>query len=60
MSAAIKQSIAGIMGSSKEPLDVDFCVQSKPLTQKEREAISANARKLTVWLPTEFLSIFHQ
>jgi hypothetical protein len=28
------------MGLIKEPLDVDFYVQSKPLTQKEREAIS--------------------
>jgi len=28
------------MGLIKEPLEVDFTVQSKPLTQKERELIS--------------------
>jgi len=33
------------MGLIKEPLDVDFYVQSKPLTQKEREAISEHIRE---------------
>ena len=33
------------MGLIKEPLDVDFYVQSKPLTQKEREAISQHIRE---------------
>jgi hypothetical protein len=28
------------MGLIKEPLDVDFYVESRPLTKKEREAIS--------------------
>lgn len=33
------------MGLIKEPLNVDFYVQSKPLTQKEREAISEHIRE---------------
>ena len=33
------------MGLIKEPLDVDFYVQSKLLTQKEREAISEHIRE---------------
>ena len=33
------------MGLIKEPLDVDFYVQSKPLTQKERELISEHIRE---------------
>ena len=33
------------MGLIKEPLDVDFYVESKALTQKEREAISEHIRE---------------
>jgi hypothetical protein len=32
------------MGLIKEPLDVDFYVDPKPLTKKEREAISQHIR----------------
>ncbi len=33
------------MGLIKEPLDVDFYVDPRPLTKKEREAISQHIRK---------------
>lgn len=33
------------MGLIKEPLDVDFFVEPKSLTQKEREAISQHIRE---------------
>ena len=33
------------MGLIKEPLGVDFYVDSKPLTNKEREAISKHIRE---------------
>lgn len=33
------------MGLIKEPLNVDFYVESKPLTKKEREAISDHIRR---------------
>ncbi len=33
------------MGLIREPLDVDFYVQSKPLTKKEREAISQHIQE---------------
>ena len=33
------------MGLIKEPLDVDFYVDSRPLTKKEREAISKHIRE---------------
>jgi hypothetical protein len=33
------------MGLIKEPLDVDFYVDPKPLTKKEREAISQHIRE---------------
>jgi len=33
------------MGLIREPLDVDFYVESKPLTKKEREAISKHIRE---------------
>ena len=32
------------MGFIKEPLDVDFVVDSRPLTKKEKEAISKYIR----------------
>jgi hypothetical protein len=32
------------MGLVREPLDVDFVVDSKPLTQKEKEAVSQYIR----------------
>ena len=33
------------MGLIKEPLDVDFYVDPRPLTKKEREAISQHIRE---------------
>ncbi len=33
------------MGLIKEPLDVDFFVDPRPLTKKEREAISQHIRE---------------
>ena len=33
------------MGLIKEPLDVDFYVDPRPLTKKEREAISKHIRE---------------
>lgn len=33
------------MGLIREPLDVDFYVDPKPLTKKEREAISKHIRE---------------
>jgi len=33
------------MGFIKEPLDVDFYVDPRPLTKKEKEAISLHIRK---------------
>ena len=33
------------MGLIKEPLDVDFYVDSRPLTKKEKEAISNHIRE---------------
>ena len=33
------------MGLVREPLDVDFVVDPKPLTQKEREAVSQYIRE---------------
>ena len=33
------------MGLIREPLDVDFYVQSKPLTKKEMEAISQHIQE---------------
>jgi hypothetical protein len=39
------------MGLIKEPLDVDFYVESKPLTDKEREMISMHIREYKAKMP---------
>ena len=33
------------MGLVREPLDIDFVVEPKPLTQKEKEAVSEYIRE---------------
>jgi hypothetical protein len=39
------------MGLIREPLDVDFVVDSRPLTKKEKEKISAYIREYKIKHP---------